>query len=143
MKAVVVEDLTARGVDVLLHAHIFNDVPEEIQTKDGRTTYKIAPVRRRYMSYTSTTKEEHTAPLPYYSTDYKALKIICDHESVNWSVHYSTITKQYLACVSNTSYAYKTMVGALSRAFLIRTLTNKGITVNYTLLGKDYTHGKR
>lgn len=139
---ITIEDLTARGIDVLLHTALYNDEPEIRPTNSGKKEYIIKKIRNGYVSLNNRnnnlSKEE--APLPYYSSNTRDVVQLCERHSVSWTLNYVSKSSAYLATVDNINYVYKTAAGALARAviiYLLKRKFNESIAISYRVLDKN------
>lgn len=141
-RSISIDDLSHRGIDVLLHSLTFGEEPEKVTASDGRVGYKIKKIRQGYKNYTKKPMlEEGFAPLPYYSTNVRDFLALIDKKGVDYSINYVNTSGSYLASIRDIHIVHETMVGAISRAYLIWALKQKfndGITVYYTVLKKQY-----
>lgn len=136
-----IEELTARGIDVLLHTSVYNDEPEIRTTQAGKKEYVIKRVRNGYISLKSRQTDMSTeeAPLPYYSSNIRDLIQLCERQGISWTINYVDKSNNYLASVGNIHYVYRTAAGALSRAALIYQIKKKfmdSVTIYYRVLDR-------
>jgi hypothetical protein len=136
-----IEDISSRGIDVLIHTAFYNQEPDIRVTSSGKKEYIIKKVRNNYISLKARQSQlsEEEAPLPYYASNNRDAIQLCEKHSVNWSLNYVSKSSLYLASVENINYVYKTASGALIRAVLIHQLKKKfgdSIKLTYKVLDR-------
>lgn len=138
---IIIEDMTARGIDLLLHTTLCNQEPEIRITNAGKKEYIVKRTKNKYVSLKTRKNgmSQEEAPLPYYSSNNREAIQLCEKYAISWSVNYVSTSSLYLASVNDVNYVYKTAAGALARAVLIHELKRKfgnNIVITYKVLDK-------